>query len=222
MVGRETGWVRLEDGPTLLGETAAAQTQLEEGAVTTEVGNTREKILATARLVAQARGYGGLSFRDLAREVGIKAASVHHYFPTKADLGVALARRYWEDSAANLEMLLVESSDSLAALRRYPETFRAALTNDNRLCMCSLMAAEYDQLPESVRKEVQNFADVNIAWLAKVIADASPVASEVAQSRAAMVFAAVAGAQLLARSRTDLALYDSLIDGYSAAGLLPA
>jgi hypothetical protein len=32
--------------------------------------------LATARLVAQARGYGGLSFRDQAREVGIKAASV--------------------------------------------------------------------------------------------------------------------------------------------------
>ena len=32
----------------------------------------------------------------------------------------------------------------------------------------------------------------------------------------------VAGAQLMARSRSDISLYDSLIDNYRAAGLLPA
>jgi TetR/AcrR family transcriptional repressor of nem operon len=26
-------------------------------------------------------GYGGFSFRDLAAEIGIKSASVHHHFP---------------------------------------------------------------------------------------------------------------------------------------------
>ena len=30
---------------------------------------------------AQAHGYSGLNFRDLADEVGIKAASIHHSFP---------------------------------------------------------------------------------------------------------------------------------------------
>ena len=54
---------------------------------------TRDRILASARSVAQAHGYGGVSFRDLARDVGIKPASVYHYFPSKADLGVAVARR---------------------------------------------------------------------------------------------------------------------------------
>ncbi len=190
--------------------------------MTSEAGNTRERILATARLVAQARGYGGLSFRDLAREVGIKAASVYHYFPTKAELGVALARRYWEDSAAALEALLAESSDPTVALRRYPETFRMALSNDNRLCLASLMAAESDYLPEPVRKEIQTFTDVNVAWLAKVMVAASLVDPESAEPRARAIFAAVAGAQLLARSRTETALYDAVIDSYRAAGLLPA
>jgi TetR/AcrR family transcriptional regulator, transcriptional repressor for nem operon len=36
------------------------------------------------------------------------------------------------------------------------------------------------------------------------------------------IFAAIAGAQLMARSRSDISLYDSLIDSYRVAGLLPA
>jgi TetR/AcrR family transcriptional repressor of nem operon len=39
-------------------------------------------------------GYGGLSFRELPAEIGIKSASVHHHFPTKATLAAAVARRY--------------------------------------------------------------------------------------------------------------------------------
>lgn len=183
---------------------------------------TREKILATARSVAQTRGYGGLSFRDLARDVGIKAASVYHYFPSKSDLGAAVAKRYWEDTAALLEALSAESADPLVALRRYPDVFRRALENDNRMCMCSFMAAEYDDLPVPVRTEVQAFADVNVAWLAATLTDASVVDAEDGETRARAIYAAIAGAQLLARSRSDPALYDSLVDGYRAAGLLPA
>ena len=88
--------------------------------------NSREDILAAAKRVAQAHGYSGLNFRDLAEEVGIKAASIYYYFPSKADLAAAVARRYWEDSAAALEGLLNESADPIRALRRYPEIFRRA------------------------------------------------------------------------------------------------
>ena len=184
--------------------------------------NSREKILAAARRVAQARGYSGLNFRDLEKDVGIKATSIYHHFPSKADLAAAVARRYWEDSAAALEALLAESSDPIRALRQYPDTFRKALENDNRLCLCSFMGAEYDDLPEPVKKEVQTFADVNVAWLSKVLSAATVVSSEESERRACAIFAAVAGAQLIARSRSDISLYDALIDSYRVAGLLPA
>ena len=183
---------------------------------------SREKILAAATQVAQAHGYGGLNFRDLAEDVGIRAASIYYHFPSKGDLAVAVAKRYWEDSAAFLETLLAESSDPVAALRRYPETFRWALENENRMCLCSFMASEYDDLPEPLRKEVQTFADVNVAWLSKVLSAANIVSAEESESRARAIFAAVAGAQLIARSRSDIALYDAVIAGYRAAGLLPA
>ena len=64
--------------------------------------NAKEAILAAARQTAQAHGYGGLNYRDLATEVGIKAASIHYHFPAKADLGAAVAKRYWEDIVGDL------------------------------------------------------------------------------------------------------------------------
>jgi TetR/AcrR family transcriptional regulator, transcriptional repressor for nem operon len=184
--------------------------------------NSKEAILAAARRTAQAHGYTGLNFRDLANEVGIKAASIYHHFPSKADLGAAVARRYWEDTAVNLESMLAGTPDPVSCLRQYPDVFRKALENNNRMCLCSFMAAEYDDLPEPVKQEVQIFADVNVAWLSRMLTAAAAVDSGESELRARAIFAAVAGAQLVARSRSDISLYDALIDGYRVAGLLPA
>jgi TetR/AcrR family transcriptional repressor of nem operon len=184
--------------------------------------STNEAILAAARQSAQAHGYSGLNFRDLADEVGIKAASIYHHFPSKADLGAAVAKRYWEDTAADLEAILAETPDPISALRNYPQIFRRSLESENRLCLGSFMSAEYDDLPERVKKEVQTFADVNVAWLSKLLNAAGVVGPEESEERARAVFAAVAGAQLMARSRSDISLFDTLIKSYRAAGLLPA
>ena len=152
--------------------------------------SSKEAILAAARRTAQAHGYSGLNFRDLADEVGIKAASIYHHFPSKADLGAAVARRYWEDTAADLESMLAETSDPVHCLRQYPDVFRKSLESDNRMCLCSFMAAEYDDLPEAVKKEVQTFADVNVAWLSKVLSAAAVVNSGESEQRARAIFAA--------------------------------
>jgi TetR/AcrR family transcriptional regulator, transcriptional repressor for nem operon len=183
--------------------------------------SSKEAILAAARRTAQAHGYSGLNFRDLADEVGIKAASIYHHFPSKADLGAAVARRYWENTVADLDSMLAETSDPVRSLHQYPDIFRKSLEADNRMCLCSFMSAEYDDLPEAVKKEVQTFADVNVAWLSKVLSAAAVVNSGESEQRARAIFAAVAGAQLMARSRSDISLFDSLIESYRVAGLLP-
>lgn len=46
--------------------------------------STRDTIMDAATAIVQAHGYNGLSFRELAKQVGIKSASIHHHFPTKA------------------------------------------------------------------------------------------------------------------------------------------
>lgn len=183
--------------------------------------SAREEILAAARRTAQAHGYSGLNYRHLAEEVGIKAASIHHHFPLKEDLGAAVAKRYSEDSDAVLKALFDGSSDPVDFLRDYPDTFRRSLESENRMCLGSFMGAEYDDLPEAVKREVQAFADVNIAWISKALSLTAIVDESSRDKRAHAIFAAIAGAQLIARSRSDISLFDTLIESYREAGLLP-
>src|ERR1700749_643330 len=171
--------------------------------------NAKEAILEAARRTAQAHGYGGVNFRDIGAEVGIKAASIYYHFPSKADLGAAVAKRYWEDTAKNLDALLATTGNPRKALHAYPRLFRRALEQDNRMCLCGFMAAEYDDLPDGVKAEGQAFADVNVAWLTRMLAAAS-VPEAKCESRARAICAAVNGAQLMARSRADLSLFDAL------------
>ena len=179
----------------------------------------REAILEVARRMAQAHGYGGLNFREIGAEVGIKAASIYPHFPSKADLGAAVVKRYWEDTPAELEALSAATGDPTKALQAYPRLFRRSLEADNRICLCSFMAD--DDLPDRVKTEVQTFADVNVAWLARMLAAAS-VPREKCETKARAIFAAVAGAQLMARSRADLGLFDALIASFREASLIPA
>jgi TetR/AcrR family transcriptional repressor of nem operon len=183
--------------------------------------NAKEAILIAAREAAMARGYGGINFRDIAESVGIKAASINYHFPNKAALGEAVAKRYWEDIAADLDAISAEAKDPLDALRRYPSIFRASLARDNRICLSSFMATEHDALPAAVLKEVQTFADVNVRWLSQQLIAAAVVAPGEAEPRARAIYAAVAGAQMIARSRSDISVFDALIESYRVAGPLP-
>ncbi|QGY32495.1 TetR/AcrR family transcriptional regulator [Pantoea cypripedii] len=183
---------------------------------------SRDEILNAARLTAQAHGYTGLNIRGLADEVGIKAASIYYHFPSKAELGAAVAQRYWEDTARDLESMRATEGDALRSLSRYPHIFRRSLESENRLCMGSFMSAEYDDLPEQVKVEVQRFADVNISWLAQQLQDGNITGHAESKNRAGAIFSAIVGAQLFARSRNDILLFDELVEGYRNAGLLPS
>jgi TetR/AcrR family transcriptional repressor of nem operon len=54
------------------------------------------------------------------------------------------------------------------------------------------MSAEYDDLPDPVKVEVSRFAEINLAWLARVLAAATGQDGEACERRARAIFAAVA------------------------------
>src|SRR5579862_1588267 len=76
-------------GASVKGEGPGARMSL-----TGEKSSTRDRILDIAQRLIQSRGYNAFSFDDLAEELDIRTASIHYHFPTKADLGIALLRRY--------------------------------------------------------------------------------------------------------------------------------
>ncbi|MET3665175.1 TetR/AcrR family transcriptional regulator [Caulobacter sp. 1776] len=184
--------------------------------------DTRETIMKAAQAAVQAKGYNALSFRELAKAVGIKSASIHYHFPTKGDLGAALARRYTDNAVGYFEQLITAPAPVEAIFADYVAVFRAALLNDNRMCLYGIMAAEYGDLPPEVRVAVDAFSAANVDWLVRLLGPRHPTLSDAAlRDRALAIFAAIEGAQLVARGRGDITLFDQMIAAYRAAGLMP-
>jgi TetR/AcrR family transcriptional repressor of nem operon len=182
----------------------------------------KQEVMTAARLMVQARGYNALSFRDLAEAVGVKSSSIHYYFPTKGDLGAALARQYTEEFLTYLDGLLADGVDWQTCIARYADVFRDTLLRENRMCMAGILAAERPDLAPEVRAEVERFTTLIVDWLARVLAIGKPKMDAAAvKAWAFAVFSAIEGAQLVARGCDDVKVFDNTLAAYRAAGLLP-
>ncbi|WP_062224391.1 TetR/AcrR family transcriptional regulator [Aureimonas sp. D3] len=182
---------------------------------------TRDRIMEAARLTVQDLGYSGLSFRELAKEVGIKSASIHYYFPTKGELAVAIVRSYVERHEAFLNDLLVDGADRGVLMGHYTDMFRRTLLNGNRMCLAGMLSAERNELPEDVRAEVVRWGEMNENWLVGVLASGEAEDTDRLRPRARAIFAAVSGAQMIAHGRNEIAAYDDVIAAYRGSSLFP-
>ena len=187
------------------------------------MSDTKQKIMSMARAMVQDRGYNGLSFRDLAKDVGIKSASIHHYFPSKGDLGAAVAAQYTADFKEYLDSLIADALDPAECIRRYIDVFRTTLLNDNRMCLGGIMAAEHKELPTEVRAAVVEFSKMNVRWLAEVLSRRKKprATAEALERHALAIYSGIEGAQLVARGFEDVSIYDKVIEAYGLTGLLP-
>ena len=134
-----------------------------------EIKSVREQLLEHAIALMATRGYHGFSYRDLSHLVGVKTASIHYHFPIKADLVFEAVNRYTKDTLDSLISIDSCSSAELK-LREYTRLFGRVLGDGNRICLCGMLAADLDALPDHVRAAVQTFFLMNENWLANVLA----------------------------------------------------
>ncbi len=160
------------------------------------MNDTAEAILDAAEERIRSAGYSGFSFRDIAADVGVKSASVHYHFPTKAGLAAAVARRYTDRFFAAVADRLGQGEGVIAAWRA---VFRTALRNDGRMCLCGAMGATLNDLAPEVRTEVQRFFRLSIDQL---------VAEGLSEATAIQVFATLEGAMLTANVLEDPKVFD--------------
>jgi TetR/AcrR family transcriptional regulator, transcriptional repressor for nem operon len=154
--------------------------------------------LAEARI--RDAGYGGFSFRDLAAEMGIKSASVHHHFATKASLTAAVARRYRERFF--LAVARQPGETAAEAIAVYRRVFREALNPTNRMCLYGVLSAEAGALAPELAGEVATF------FRSCVIDLSERIGGPGAEARAYNVIATLEGAMMLARSYDNIEAFD--------------
>ncbi len=129
---------------------------------------TADRILDVAERLVQTRGFNAFSYADVAAELGVRKASLHHHFATKADLGQAVVARYRGEFLASLAAIERATGRSIERLESYVALYGAVLRR-KRMCLCGMLAADVATLPKPLRESVAEFFTENEAWLARVL-----------------------------------------------------
>ncbi len=180
--------------------------------------DTRTALLDCAETACRNRGYDGFSYADLSRTVGIRKASIHHHFPTKADLALAVIERYSETFFAALDDIENKNQTAAAQLRAYHQIYRDALVGGEQLCLCAAFSAGRDSLAPPVLERLNRFNKKSVTWLTAVFERAAKddtvdrLASPDAEARACL--ALMVGAQLVARAAVNDALFDQATQAF--------
>jgi TetR/AcrR family transcriptional regulator, transcriptional repressor for nem operon len=189
----------------------------------TDTNDTAARILDIGERLVQVRGFNGFSYADVASELDMTKAALHYHFPGKAELGRALIARYTQrfaEALAEIDAHIPEAPDKLAAYAGlYSEVLRG-----HRMCLCGMLAAEYQTLPEPMRDAVIAFIDANEAWVENVLSEGQRAGSialaGTASDAARLIVSGLEGAMLVARPYGDLARFDTAAEGL-LAGFAP-
>lgn len=141
-----------------------------------KTSDKKTEILDCAQVLIQKRGYNGFSYADISSVVGIRKASIHHHFPTKEDLAVAVVVRYSEEFNLHLLNIGVQKK-GMEKIVFYARLYQQVLDED-KLCLCGMLAADRETLPEKVKQVVCRFLADNANWLAAVLAVNHPQLSQ--------------------------------------------
>jgi len=172
----------------------------------------KQQILDTAERLVRARGFDGFSYGDLEAEIGIRKASIHHHFPSKADLGLALTARYRGKVVDKLTVIAARRPRAADRLAEYLDLYREALSGGAQVCLCVALSTGRDSLNPDTLAELAAFNQASLSWLTEVFTLAAEDGSieSVAEPalEAAAALAQVEGAQLIARAAGDVLRFD--------------
>jgi TetR/AcrR family transcriptional repressor of nem operon len=131
--------------------------------------STRDALVAAAAELIETRGYCAFSYADLARQVGIAKPSIHHHFPGKGDLGVAVVEQLHRDLRqcwTDLERLHPDPGPRLRALFAGARSTAAC---GGKICPVGSLQSELNALPEPVRSALAASSEDHVAtverWL---------------------------------------------------------
>lgn len=182
-----------------------------------KTSSTAEDILASARSLIVSGGYNGFSYADIADAVGIRKPSIHHHFPSKAQLVTVLVAGYRKEAEAGIANLERALPGPLDQLRAYIGYWKSCIGDASApFCICALLANELPVLPQDVALEVRGYFRFLSGWLTSVFergaAQGVIALTETPRVEAEAFMATVHGAMLSARAYGDTGIFGVIMD----------
>ncbi|MEP3420282.1 MAG: TetR/AcrR family transcriptional regulator [Erythrobacter sp.] len=176
---------------------------------------TRTLLLDLGEKAIRTRGFAGFSYADLARDAGIRKASIHHHFPKKADLALALIERYADNLDGAFSAIRTEARTAGEALNGAIALYRGAIDEGSSACLCAALATDTALLSDAARAALEETNATTSAWFEDVFTTAqtdktiNAIASP--KDEAVATLAQLQGAQLLAKAAGTGDAFDNAV-----------
>ena len=175
---------------------------------------TTTRLLDAAYDLVRRRGFNAFSYKDLAAAVGIRTASIHYHFPTKADLGTALMERYTAELDQALSAIEARHAGVIDQLSAFVDLYRKT-EQEGAICTCGSFASDRETLPEALQAGVQGYLGRSERWLIDRLEQAQ-AAGEIqlavpAPAFAATLLSALQGGLIVSRADTDRRMVTDLV-----------
>ena len=123
--------------------------------------DTKERIIELADRLIKTRGYNAFSYKDIADPLEIKNAAIHYYFPSKADLGIAVIDQEIEKLAINKLKWATLPEDK--QLQLFFETF-SQKSKQGFVCLMGSLSPDYETFPAPMQEKVQQMSENVLEW----------------------------------------------------------
>ena len=173
--------------------------------MTTNGKLTNDRILEAARHLIARRGYSNFSYADVSAAIAIHKASIHHHFPTKSALALAVTHQAREIFDADMASVEDGGADPLARLHAYLDYWERTLGDDPELfCVAGMLGAEVPFLDAEVAQAVGEYFGAITGWVGQLLT-AGQAAGQfhlggTVQEGAAELVSLIYGAVLVARA----------------------
>lgn len=135
----------------------------------TRLKNRKSQILDLALELLQTRGFENFSYHDLATELGVSKANIHHHFPKKEDLGVALCERIQQWHEDTYRRVRATRGDAWSKLDMYFDILRHYADGRNKVCPLSSLQADIASLPASMQPALKALDVHELSFVAELL-----------------------------------------------------
>jgi TetR/AcrR family transcriptional repressor of nem operon len=130
---------------------------------------TRDKIIELGRNLMQVVGYHSFNYKQVATQLNIKNASIHHYFPSKDDLAIAVIEQDKADFKALIQSISSQSPTQKveALVDNYTQYFK----NGRKLCVISTFGTSFNDVSEKIQQASRDHGALVSNWFKGILTD---------------------------------------------------
>lgn len=175
----------------------------------------KEKILNSAQRLIQQSGANAFSYADVASEVGIRKASLHHHYATKMDLIKALIERYSQQAEAFFVLVNHESKTADKKLMDYFDLYKDTL-DMNKVCLGGMLSAESLSLDDKIAPLLMKFFNGHMTWLTSILRDGERegvfILRDTPKAYAGMIISTLQGALMVSRGLQEKTFFSQSVN----------